>query len=138
MPIYKRCPRCGTRLLSAESCPKCKRLYEKKQNDKYTLFYNMADWRKAKQLCINRLAGIDWYEYFTNGRLVNGDTVHHIIPIKDDFSLRLTQSNLIYLTNSNHQLVHKELDAGSERREAIIKALKDALDKWGRGYGKIM
>ena len=76
---------------------------------------------------MSRLHGLDWYEYLTAGRLVPGETVHHIVPLRDDWSLRLDPLNLICLTNQNHQLVHIELSAGGERREAVIKRLREAL-----------
>lgn len=127
MPIYKRCGKCGARLPAGQTCPNCKRKYEPKTKDIYTKFYASGDWQKARQLCISRLNGLDWYEYITTGRLIPGDTVHHIIPVKEDFSLRLDKRNLIYLSNSNHQQVHIELDAGGKRKEKVIQDLRRAL-----------
>ena len=133
MPIYKRCGRCGARIPAGQSCPKCKRLYARKDlSDHVTRFYASGAWAKARELCKARCNGIDWYEYSLTGRVVTGDVVHHIIPVRDDFSRRFDVNNLIFLTNSNHQLVHIELAASPERREKIIADLRDAL-KRGRG-----
>lgn len=132
MPIYKRCGRCGARIPAGQSCPKCKRVYAKKDlSDQITRFYASGAWVKAREACKARCSGIDWYEYSQTGRVVTGDVVHHIIPVRDDFSQRFAVNNLILLTNSNHQLVHIELAASPERREKIITALRDALKKGG-------
>ena len=129
MPIYKRCSRCGRRLKAQERCPCYARRYDDdKPDERWRAFYLSAGWGKARAAAIARCQGIDWLEYLQTGRLVPGDTVHHIIPLKEDWSLRLSADNLIYLTSSNHQLVHKELSAGGRRREAVIELCRRALE----------
>ena len=101
--------------------------YSLKEN-KYTKddkkFYKSSDWLKARDKCIQRCCGIDLYSYFVLHRIEYGQTVHHIVPLLDNYSLRLSQDNLIYLTESNHRTIHKLYE--SEYLETV-KSLRKIL-----------
>ena len=56
-------------------------------------FYDSEEWRRTKQRVLD-LDGMDVYEYMTTGRIIAPDTVHHVIPLRDDWSLRCDPSNL--------------------------------------------
>lgn len=116
MPIYKRCGRCGKRMPSGSKCECLKERH--KEYDKFTrdkvsdAFYHSKEWEIARADTINYYTGVDIYSFFVKGILEYGTTVHHIIPLKEDWDKRINKSNLIYLTDINHQLIHKAMKDG--------------------------
>lgn len=116
MPIYKRCDRCHKRLTPGIVCSCIKQRhkeYDKQREDKDTIsFYHTDSWLRIRDKAIDRYNGTDIYSYYINGTIEQGHTVHHIVPIKDDWSKRLDIDNLIYLTESNHQEIHKRMRQG--------------------------
>ena len=110
--ISKRCIHCGKRIPVGKKC-NCisSKIYKPTSTDKYTeeikQFYHTSEWLSIRELCISHCYGIDIYNLFTHGTIEYGQTVHHIIPIIDDYSLRLDINNLIYLTDSNHRIIHE-------------------------------
>jgi len=120
MPIYKRCSRCGSRLPSGTKC-ECAKNAEKQRQREYDLnkrdkkadqFYHSDEWGLAREDTIAYYAGIDIYSYYVLNSIEYGSIVHHIIPLKDDWSKRSDKSNLIYLTDINHGLIHKAMRNG--------------------------
>ncbi len=118
--IYKRCAKCGKRMTVGSKC-NCTstRRYKEKQTDDY---YLTDEWRIARELCIRSCFGLDIFAFYYKHEISYGFTVHHIYPLKDYFSLRKTQKNLIYLTEQNHRLVHKML---KEDFTATVKMLEN-------------
>lgn len=125
--IYRRCPRCRQRIPSGSKCGCAKQRYKEYdrtgRDRKTNAFYRSAAWRILREQAKARYMGIDIYSFYARGRIEHGHSVHHIIPIKDDWSKRLELDNLIYLTEQNHQLVHAMLQ--DHRREEIIQRLQD-------------
>ena len=104
MPIKKYCSYTGCRVLLDEDITYCDRHQQQVKasravNDKrYSInrddkkeqdFYRSHLWITARDTAIIRCYGIDMYEYYTTGLIIEADTVHHIIPIKDDWSKRI-------------------------------------------------
>ena len=58
---------------------------------------------------------IDVYLYMTQGKVVPADTVHHITPLRDDWSKRLDISNLMSLHHDTHSMVEREYAARGEK-----------------------
>lgn len=54
-----------------------------------------------------------------------GFTVHHIVPLINDYSKRLQQSNLIYLTESHHRLIHRLYDAEYQETVEALKTFSE-------------
>lgn len=65
---------------------------------------------------------MDIYSYYILQRIEYGHTVHHIVPIKEDWSKRLDVNNLIYLTESNHQAIHQLLEKQGKTTLSLILA----------------
>ena len=136
MPIYKRCSRCGKRLPSGTKCECIKKRH--KEYDKYTRdkvaedFYHSKDWELARDDAISFYTGIDIYSYYVLGAIEYGTTVHHIVPLKDDWSKRADRHNLIYLTDSNHQLMHKAMREG--RYKETIELLNKLANKYEQEF----
>ena len=75
-------------------------------------FYNTQQWRDLKKQCIAKCFGIDVYSYYEYNLIEYGQTVHHIKPVSEYPKLKADISNLIYLTESNHQKIHKMMKDG--------------------------
>lgn len=127
MPIYKRCSRCGKRLAPMQACDcSSKRYKEYKPND-ISEFYNSRQWHRARELAIEYCFGLDVFSLYHN-RIEYGQTVHHIEPVGICYSKRLKQDNLIYLTESNHRLIHKMLDENYPQTVALLTEIRRWFD----------
>lgn len=51
--------------------------------------------------------GIDVYLYMTEGVIAAADTVHHIIPIKDDWERRADIDNTMSLSSDTHSMIEQ-------------------------------
>lgn len=147
LPIYKRCPRCGKRIPVEQVCD-CRKTRHREYNvvrtdAKEQKFYWSEDWNKAKTAAIWQCCGIDLYSLYTTGKVETGQTVHHIIPLKDNWEQRLDLGNLIYLTEENHQCIHKKMKESNEEKEKIIDFLFELKKQFsqefsqGRGWSKM-
>lgn len=137
MPISHTCPYCGKTLTVGKACDCTKRLkYAQYHSDS---FYQTKEWKKIKPIVIARFNGLDIYSYYKLHIIEHGFTVHHIVPIDDDPSQRLDVDNLIYLTESNHRLLHAQMKKSAEEKAAVQAELKMLIDIWnaekcGDGY----
>lgn len=120
MPIYKRCSRCGKRMEAGKRCPCLKarhKEYDKYSRDKKSRqFYNRKEWEASRAEALETDGGIDVYLYMTQGIVVAADTVHHIIPLKDNPDKRSELNNLISLHHDTHSLI-----------ETMYKTQKDKM-----------
>lgn len=109
--IYKHCSRCGRRLRVGETCS-CQTAYKKNynrfnRNRDFERFRHSREWLSIRQAVIDRDGGLDQYALHTTGELIPGTSVHHIIPLADDWSRRLDMSNLILLSEQTHGEIEK-------------------------------
>lgn len=109
MPIYKRCSRCGKRLRSGITC-ECRKKrhteYDRMSRDKRSKgFYGGGEWEFARRDALEVDGGIDVYMYMTQGVIVLADTVHHIIPLRDDWERRTEIGNLMSLNHDTHSMI---------------------------------
>lgn len=131
--IYKRCTRCGNRL---EYNSECSCLTKHKINsDDYKSniekrFYKSKEWQSLTNIIKNRFNYIDIYSYYILNKIENGQVVHHIVPINEDFSRRYQVSNLIYLTEKNHRLIHNTMRKSIEDKEKIQNILFSLIRKF--------
>ena len=136
MPIYKRCSRCGKRMPSGSKCECIKARH--KEYDKFTRdkvsdsFYHSKEWEIARANAISHYNGIDIYSYYVKGIIEYGTTVHHIVPLKDNWDMRIDKLNLIYLTDANHQHMHKEMKIG--KYNEVIETLNKLVEKYNREF----
>lgn len=78
--------------------------YNKTRKDtRESKFYNSKGWNKAREAALNR----DNYlcQHCLEKNIINSKNleVHHIVPLKHDYSLRLELDNLITLCRSCHK-----------------------------------
>ena len=136
--IYKRCDRCRKRLPPGTKCTCTNQRH--KEYDRYARdkkaddFYHSRQWDKAREDAIAYYNGMDIYSYYILNKIEYGDTVHHIVPLKEDWSKRADKDNLIYLTESNHQQIHKAMREG--QHDEIIKLLQGAAERYRREFNK--
>ena len=134
MPIFKRCSRCGRRLPTGSTCPCLKRRhqeYDRYSRDKKSKdFYSGKEWEIAREAALDADGGIDVYLYMTQDKVVVADSVHHIVPLKDNWSLRAELTNLISL----HHDTHSQIEAMYKRDKAGTQAmLRKLLEEYRRG-----
>ena len=128
--IYKRCSRCGKRLEVSDTCSCYNRHKEYKKYRKDTRedkFYSSREWIKVRDIAKSKYNGIDIYSYYVLKRVEHGQTIHHIEEIKDNWDRRLDIDNLIYLTESNHQLIHKMY---KDNKKETMNLLFSLIKRW--------
>lgn len=140
MPIYRRCSRCGARYETGSKCPRCDlstssaeryRTYDKYQRDKDAKkFYDSDDWKAARAYALELDGGWDVYAYMTSGKLIPADTVHHVIPRKDNKYKALDPSNLMSVSAASHAAIEHLYNNNKQAAEKILAAM---LEKYRAG-----
>ena len=110
------------------------RLMDKEQK-KYQSFYNSGSWIRSRLNLIANCYAIDIVELYRTGKVKQGNPVHHIIELSEDYSLRLDTNNMIYVTDSNHQFIHKEYNKGDREKKAMQRVLNGLKTKFKNDYG---
>ncbi len=109
MAMFKLCS-CGKTIsLNQFKCSTCQtkhigrhKLYDKYKRDKdSTAFYKSKPWCIKRREALIRDKGLCQH-CLKAKRIKQAEMVDHIIPIKEDWSLRLTLSNLQSLCNACH------------------------------------
>lgn len=140
MPLYKRCGRCGQRIPEGTRC-KCYtqryKEYDRLSRDKKSKqFYDSKEWMTAKSNALDADDGIDVYMYMMQGEIVRADTVHHIIPLRDDWSRRTDINNLMSLSHDSHSLIHqlykKDKQGMQQKLSAMVNDYRQSLLREGR------
>jgi 5-methylcytosine-specific restriction endonuclease McrA len=139
MAIKKICSRCGRVVPVGRPCPCAAaagrdrhNAYNSQQRDKKTqAFYNSRQWRSLSKRVL-AIDGCDVYLYMTKGVLEPADTVHHVIPLADDWSKRLTVSNLMSLTHGTHSAIERLY---KQNKETMISQLQQMLEAYRNEIG---
>lgn len=127
MPIYKRCSRCGKRIEAGTTCQCLKDRH--KEYDKYSRnrrskqYYNSREWEAVREHVLQLDERIDVYVYMTQGVVTIADTVHHIIPLKEDWSLRNNEDNLISLNHDTHSMIEQQYRKNKNEMQEALKAM---------------
>ena len=129
--IYKRCSRCGKRIEVSSKCScynaRHKEYKKYRKDTREDKFYSSREWTKTRDIAKAKYNGIDIYSYYVLKRVEHGQTIHHIEEIKDNWDRRLDIDNLIYLTESNHQLIHKMY---KENKKDTMNLLFSLIKRW--------
>lgn len=137
MPLYKRCIRCGKRIPSGSSCTCVKARH--KEYDRYSRdrkskqFYDSNEWRLIRSAAIEADGGIDVYIFMTEGKIEVADTVHHIIPLQDDWGKRIDINNLMSLSHDTHSMIEQMYK--KDKAEMEKKLQKMLLEYRGKKGG---
>ncbi len=136
--IYKKCPRCGKKLSVNETCACITRRH--KEYDRYSrdkeskAFYNSAKWIKARAAALKRCSYMDVYVYMTEGIIQPADTVHHIVPLRDDRSKATDINNLLPIRHATHEKIealYRDKDSKKQIIRELSKMLQDFLIEQG-------
>ena len=96
------------------------RYYDKYKRDKNSrAFYKSKEWQDVRELALKR----DNYlcqRCLKDKKLKKADLVHHIVPLKDDATLRSKLSNLESICHKCHNIEHKVID--NNKVKSNIKA----------------
>ncbi len=127
MPIYKRCSRCGKRIEAGTTCQCLKDRH--KEYDKYSRdrrskqYYNSREWEAVRGHVLQLDEGIDVYVYMTQGIVIRADTVHHIVPLKENWNLRSNEDNLISLNHDTHSMIEQQYRKNKNEMQEALKAM---------------
>lgn len=89
-------------------------------------FYRHEPWLSVRQQVLNRDNYIDQFELVENDRIIPGNTVHHIIPLRERWDLRADIRNLEVISKSNHNREHPERNGGSVVRKKYERTRHNA------------
>lgn len=107
--INRICSRCGKIVPVGQRCtcqPAYRRDYNKFRRDKRLQRFRASDeWKRIRQKVIERDEGLDQYVLHEAGELKAGFSVHHIVPLSEDWSRRTDPSNLITLSDDTHSSI---------------------------------
>lgn len=92
--------------------------------------YGTNKWRTVRGQVLEDCNHICLYTFYTEGKIVKADDVHHIIEILEDESLAFEEDNLIGLSEEKHKLVH---ELYKENKEKTQDKLREFKVKWREG-----
>lgn len=117
MAMYRRCGRCGNKVIVGEECS-CKEEYKKQyakqydknvrnnpNNIKYAKFYNGTGWRRKSKNIKAKYNNLCLVCLLKEKRISYSDMAHHIELLKDNWDKRLDDDNLIPLCNECHNAI---------------------------------
>lgn len=135
--LAKICDRCHKRHDYNNKCDCYKLKNVKLKTDLYNVdvkqFYNTADWEKAKSKAMQRTHGLDPISLILYNRIEQAFTVHHIIPLVDDYSKRIDIDNLIPLTEKNHRMIHKMY---KKDFKGTVNMINNIISEFTKLYGR--
>lgn len=132
--LYKICCRCGKKIKQGEQC-KCKkkrhRAYDREHRNKESAsFYHSKAWKELTKLCKLKANGLDLYELETNNKVVKGTLSHHIEELQDNRDRALDISNLIWISDKTHALIHKEYNKDEQSKRKMQRLLFSIIKKY--------
>lgn len=104
---------------------------------KHKRFYNSVEWIRVKEVAINQTLGIDIVLFYKTGEIKQGDIVHHITPISEDYEGRLDLDNLIYLTQETHNKIHGMYNRSDADYKRTVMMLFELKNKFREDFGLI-
>ena len=138
MGLIRLCPICHNKVDYGKKC-KCEidkqkqkyRQYKYDRKDKKEqVFYSSSEWIKIRNYVKSKQLNCCLFCWFKDNIYNDCDLVHHIIELKEDYSLRLDDDNLILLTDSNHQKIHNIMNRSEEDKKRIQKLLFDLVKRF--------
>ena len=140
--LLKTCSHCGKQIPITDVCDCRKKAMRRKWNEynrtkrnkERQAFYQSLAWRKIKEEVMSKASGIDEV-MIRQGKIVPANTVHHIIPLGDDWSKGLDISNLIAVSKQTHSMIHSLYKEDEEIKKKVQMRLFEYVA--GRGAMKL-
>lgn len=142
MTMYRLCSVCGNKVPYGTKCS-CEdkaradkyKLYKSKRDDiREQRFYSSKLWKNCRDTISSHQLGLDLIEWSKGNEDIKAERYHHIIEVKDDWSLRLDIGNIIGLTQQNHMKVHKLMEKSLKDKLKVQKYLKEILFKFEKEF----
>lgn len=135
--INRICSRCGKILPVGQRCtcqPAYRRDYNRFRRDKRIQQFRASDeWKRVRQAVIERDEGLDQYVLHETGELRAGFSVHHIIPLSEDWDRRIDMDNLILLSDDTHASI--EYKYKTKQRAALQSLLFSIVQEREQQHG---
>lgn len=103
-------------------------------DDEYHKFYYTKEWRRKREYILNLFNYIDLYELHINKRIVEANTVHHIIEVREDWSKRLDDDNLFPCSKATHSKFDKLYNRNKAETQMLLRKI---LNLGIGGYEKV-
>lgn len=97
-------------------------------------FYQSTEWDRLREVVKASLFHIDIFEYYRTGKIVEGETVHHILEVREEWEARFDVNNLIYLTQRNHLLIHKKYKESKEAKARVQRILLGLIEQFNKEF----
>lgn len=142
--MLKTCVYCGRIHDASMNCPNkaasLKKQEEKKdgarksRDEKADRFRHSGDWKRTREhvlhrdrrLCLCCLAGMEGTQTKYETRALS---VHHITPLKEDYSLRTDETNLVTLCAYHHERCEEGAISRDKQRELVEKSINGTILK---------
>lgn len=135
--INRICSRCGKIVPVGQRCtcqPAYRRDYNRFRRDKSIQQFRASDeWKRVRQQVIERDEGLDQYVLHETGELKAGFSVHHIVPLSEDWSRRTDTRNLITLSDDTHSSI--EYKYKGKQRAALQSLLFSIVHEREQQHG---
>lgn len=133
--LLKTCTKCKRILKLKEKCKYCSKVYHTNydnfnRDSNSVDFYHSKTWVALRESVLEEFNYIDLYEYVVNNKIIKADTVHHIVPFKDNYDLALDRKNLIPVSNGNHTIIHKLYNSNEKTKEKTQKLLFNIINNF--------
>lgn len=110
--------------------------YRSNRPDKeYQAFYTSKEWKNKRDRIIAKFKHMDIYSYYKNNSIIEATLVHHINEIKEDYSKRLDDDNLIAVSSKSHSEIHGRMNESSKEKEIVIKELMEMVKRFEKEFG---
>jgi 5-methylcytosine-specific restriction endonuclease McrA len=79
-------------------------------------FYHSPEWANVRKQVLIRDRNIDQTELMEHGRIIPGNTVHHIVELRNNWNARFELDNLETISPANHNREH--IEKGNKQLES--------------------
>lgn len=93
------------------------------RDKQYTMFYHSKEWEALRAYVLATYKGLDLFAYFIENTITPASTGHHIVEIKDDWSLRLTIDNIIPVSDVSHKKIHAMYSKDKKKTQNLLRNL---------------
>ena len=97
-------------------------------------FYSTPAWQHLRMKKEAQQFGIDIFEYYTTGRIIQAEQYHHIEEITEAWDKRLNENNIIGVSEANHRRIHKEYERSYTAKRKMQHALKEMMKRFEKDF----